>query len=140
MKHKGYVSRTAKAHHVAKRPDPMVDRVMENQGNDIDEQKTTETRGFVTLMVPIDPSDPRGDCPIDLTLNGHSYRLPRGKPATIPKELAEQLQWSARQTSQVFDGGANRGMGIRIDSGGAPMDNLCEEVHERFKVIIERED
>lgn len=137
---KGYTVRKRSAHQVSKRPDPLVDRIMENQGGDIDEQRKVETRGLVTLMVPIDPNDPRGDCPIDLSLNGHSYRLARGKMTTIPKELAEQLIWSSRQTSRVFDGRANRGMGVRLDQGGNTIDNLEEEIHERFKVIIERED
>lgn len=139
---RGYKVRKAKASDISKsrKIDPTVDRIFENAGNDTDEQKEVETRGLVTIFVPIDHNSDRGDAPIEMSLNGKNYILPRNKYATIPVELAEILQRASKQTSRVPDGSMNRGQGVRTNQSGNYIDSLKEEVNERFKLEIERWD
>ena len=115
-------------------PDPVVDHILEKE-YDKETDKKVETSGLVTLMVPINHDDPNGDRPIYLNHNGHNYVLPRGKLATIPKELAQILVNASRTTSMVPKLGKTR-----HDTTGRMIGELEEEVHERFTVIIERED
>lgn len=116
------------------RPDPVVDTIISNE-YDRDQGKQVETSGLVTLMVPINPNDPRGDMPIELNHNGKNFTLPRGKMATIPRELAEVLKNAASSRSMVPKLGKTR-----HDSSGNLIGTMEEEINERFQVIIERED
>lgn len=81
-----------------KRPDPVIDHIMANVGDE--QQKQVETSGFVTLRIP-SGEDAESQRPIDIGLNGQNYKLYRDVPATVPVEIAEILQNAEKSVSIV---------------------------------------
>lgn len=131
---KGYKVRKAKASQISKRPDPKVDTILCNLGEDIEGQKEVETEGLVTVRIPSDNSS-RGDMPIELNLNGRNYRIDRDRTCTIPKEIAQILKNSSKYP--ITETNPSK---TQIDETGKYI--VCPETsyESRFNLIIERED
>ena len=138
----------------AVRPDPQVDHIMSMvQGDmspqEIEERLATgkalptdqeiETTGLVTLMVPSD-GGPMGDMPLELTLNGKRYVLPRNVMATIPKELAALILHSANIQTTVPAVDARGRVVTRLDQDTMTVTGLSVEDQSRWRVQIEREE
>lgn len=140
----------------AVRPDPVVDHIMStaveaqmdpeeiekrlHEGLPMPDNRQDDTAGFVTLMVPSDDG-PLGDLPLDLTLNGVRYRLPRNQMATIPKEIAALITHSADVKTQMIPiAGRNEKIVARYDFDTGHHEGFSTVDQSRFRVHIERED
>lgn len=131
------IIRKVKASQISKRPEPRVDKILENQGGDTDEQRSVDTRGLITIRIPVDPYASRGDMPVELHHNGRDYVIERDKSCTLPLELYEVIANASRSEAKVPKLEINRGRGPRTGQNGAYLEDLPTEINERFKVIIE---
>jgi hypothetical protein len=122
----------------AVRPDPTVDRIMDSLEGE-SRGKMRETTGMVTLTV-LPASGTNDTLPIDLSLNGVTYRLYYNQTVTIPCELANILLNSAtgRTTSAPIVG--PRGEMARSDQSGNIVAGMRTVDCGRWRVEIERED
>lgn len=140
----------------AVRPDPVVDHIMATaveaqmdpeeiearleHGLPMPDNTQEDTQGFVTLMVPTDDG-PLGDLPLDLTLNGVRYRLPRNQMATIPKEIAALILHSADiKTEMVPLAGKGERIISKYDFDTGHHSGFSTVDQSRFRVHVERED
>lgn len=140
----------------AVRPDPVVDHIMATvaqaemdpgeiekrleEGLPLPDNAMQDTQGFVTLMVPSDDG-PLGDLPLDLTLNGVRYRLPRNQMATIPKEIAALIVHAANITSEMVPlTGKGERVIAKYDFDTGQHSGFSTVDHSRFRVHIEREE
>ncbi|MFQ5715026.1 MAG: hypothetical protein ACE5GU_13445 [Candidatus Scalinduaceae bacterium] len=126
---KGYVVRKAKASQIKKKVDPKVDKILENQGGDIEEQKLVETKELVTVRIPSDNS-PRGNMPIDINLNGRNYRIYRDMTCKIPKEIAEILKRSSKYITENSDLRKTQ-----LDESGFYVSGRVKKKESRFNLI-----
>ena len=118
------------------RPDPTVDRIMAAVAND-DEAKLEETTGLVTLMIPSDDG-PTGSLPIDIGLNGVTYRMYRDQVVTLPREIAEILISASEQRSLLPSADGKGKIVTQYDPVSGQTTNLSEVVSRRWRVQIER--
>lgn len=141
----------------AVRPDPQVDQIfaLSDELMDPDDanrrmemelplpiNQKVSTQGLVTLMVPSDGT-PLGTLPLEITLNGERYLLPRDVMATVPKEIAALIMNSANGNTKTpafaVDG---KGKVIAEHNPGDWLQstNLTHQDQSRFRVFIDRED
>lgn len=138
----------------AVRPSPTVDHIMAMVQDDLSpeeietrlaeglplpDNRVDDTQGFITLMVPSDDG-PLGDLPLDLTLNGVRYSLPRNQMATIPKEIAALILHSSNIKTPAPLTGRNERVKVRYDFDTGRHEGMGIQDQSRFKVHIERED
>lgn len=111
-----------------------------HEGLPMPDNTREDTQGFVTLMVPTDDG-PLGDLPLDLTLNGVRYRLPRNVMVTIPKEIAALIMHAADiKTPGIPLTGRNEKVIARYDFDTGRHEGFSTIDHSRFRVHIDQED
>lgn len=105
------------------------------------ENSSIPTTGMVTLMVPSD-GGPTGELPLELTLNGKRYVLPRNTMATVPRELAALILNGCGVSTPVFATEKNGKVVAKHNLGGdwESGEGVVQQNQSRFRVIVDRED
>ena len=120
------------------KPNPTVDHIMSNL-HDVEEQKSVETTGMVTLRVPSNPNDPQGNRPLDINLNGQNYSLQRDVSATVPKEIAD-IVLNAQSSTSTAPLARGERVVCQMDPGTGkyvPGKEPSQVENRRFNVIVE---